>query len=195
MARVKIQVDPAELTKAIEIAEADGPFANRDQLHKAVEAGEWAQNQPKPITASVVALRIKEFGIEPKTPLGRIRASRAASSDGQTAAPTRSKTKAEKIADPRAVEIYDNLAKIAPTSFQRTIKRARGGSMSAAIRLNCAACVGFEHVASQVRGCSSRSCPMFPFRPFQQVTIDGELTDDMIEDGYSDDSDDAEQAA
>jgi len=194
MARVKIQVDQAELTRAIEIVEAAGPLVNRDQLHKAVAASDWAKNYtPKPITASVVALRIKEFGIEPKTPLGRRCTSRVAS-DGQTV-PTRAKTKAEKMATPRAIEIFNHLAENAPQSFQLTIERARKGSMAAAVRLNCAACMGFESVASNVRDCSSRSCPLWPFRPYQQITVDGELTDDSIEDGYSDELDSSEQLA
>jgi hypothetical protein len=62
---------------------------------------------------------------------------------------------------------------MAPTSFQRTIEKARKGSLSAAVKVQCGHCVGFENTAENIRGCSTTMCAIFPFRPYQNVTING----------------------
>lgn len=198
MAKPKLNVDKMELASVIEMIEKDGPLTNRFLLHEAVANTEWAKNHPnKAVTPSVVFLRIDEFGIEPKTPKGR--RGRPPANGYQTNTQTNTqtanreivvripKTKSEKLSSPAAQSVFDRLSELAPTSFQKTIERARGGSMAAAVRLKCAQCVCFEEVAKNVRGCVASDCPIWPFRPYQ-VSIGGRpVEDEDIDIGISDD--------
>ena len=69
MGRIKVNITAYDLKKHIDEAESNNTFANRQQLAEFIEQTDWAKNyKPKPITSSVVLLRISEFGIEPKTP-------------------------------------------------------------------------------------------------------------------------------
>lgn len=61
----------------------------------------------------------------------------------------------------------------APTSYRGTLERAFSGkSKAAGIKAFCLRCVGY--VRNDVRDCTSRGCPLWPYRPYQQ----GDETDD-----------------
>jgi len=183
MAKTKLYIDPERFKQIIEKVEKEsGPFTNRAQLHDAVAATEWAKTHAKkPITASVVALRIKEFGIEPQTPKGRRGIASGTRIGGTVDPEARSRNKKAKLAQPKAVEIFDILAAIAPTSFQRTIERAREGSIKSAIKIKCAECVGFEDMTLRIRECDTMSCALWLHRPYQSVTIGGAEVDEKTE--------------
>lgn len=54
-----------------------------------------------------------------------------------------------------------------PTSYRATFARAyAGNSRNAAIRGFCLRCVGY--LRNEVRDCSARGCPLWPYRPYQQ---------------------------
>lgn len=53
-----------------------------------------------------------------------------------------------------------------PTKYRPTFERAYAGdSRSAGIRAFCLRCVGF--VSNDARECTSWSCPLWPYRPYQ----------------------------
>lgn len=178
MARVKVEISKGELEEVIQTLETkNGPYKNRSALHDAVAETDWAKSyDPKPITASVVGLRIAEFGIEPLTPKGK--KGRPAGFNPQVNQAKRRQKKKAILSNPRVDEIFNRLAKDAPTSLQRTIELARNGSMAAAVKVQCCHCVGFESAAENIRGCSAKMCALYPFRPYQTVTINGEDADE-----------------
>jgi hypothetical protein len=182
MARVKVEITKGELEEVIQTLEAEnGPYKNRSALHDAVAETDWAKYQdPKPITAAVVGLRIAEFGIEPLTPKGK--KGRPAGFNPQINQAKRRQTKKAILSNPRVDIIFDRLAKDAPVSLQRTVERARRGSLAAAVKVQCCHCVGFEQAAENIRGCSATMCALYPFRPYQSITVNGEDADDDSDD-------------
>lgn len=180
MARVKLIIDKNQLANTVSEVEASngGAFTTMTLLHEAVAETDWAKNhQPKAVTASVVGLRIKEFKIEPITKPGK--RGRSSGFGGRPAGPRTSRK--DKINTPENNAIFDTLLEQAPTSFHRTIEKARAGSLVAAIKVNCAQCVGFEHVAAFVGGCSTKDCALYPMRPYQTITKDGQRIDEDID--------------
>lgn len=179
MARIKVEISKSELEAIIHDLETNnGAYKNRSALHEAVANTDWAKNfQPKPITPSVVALRIEEFGIEPLTPKGKRGRSEgfvAPKYDGEK----RRQNKEAILSNPRAIEIYDRLIDAAPAVLHKTIERARRGSVRSAIKAQCCHCVGFENMAANIRGCSATLCALYPYRPYQTVSVNGQEIED-----------------
>lgn len=55
----------------------------------------------------------------------------------------------------------------APASYRATLSRAYSGrSKSAGIKAFCLQCVGF--LRNEVRDCTAKGCPLWPYRPYQQ---------------------------
>lgn len=71
MAKVAFIVDRAKLEKAVETAEGGGPVPTRSELYKRVSDLYNNDSPPKVITASVVALRLKDWNVNLKTPVGK----------------------------------------------------------------------------------------------------------------------------
>lgn len=60
----------------------------------------------------------------------------------------------------------------APTAL-RTFRRAfSGASRTAAVKANCLMCGGFQR--REVRGCTARGCPLWPYRPYQRGEDEGD---------------------
>lgn len=178
MARIKVEISKSELETVIQDLETNnGAYKNRSALHEAVANTSWARNfEPKPITPAVVGLRIAEFGIEPLTPKGRVGMPPGVK---RIHDPEKRKNKKKALfANPKTIDIYNNLEKMVPESLKRTLERAKKGSLQAAVKINCAHCVGFECIAENVRSCSANLCPIYPFRPYQNLTIKGQDVDD-----------------
>ena len=58
-------------------------------------------------------------------------------------------------------------AKSLPPTMQATYLRAMSGkSRPAGVKAHCLMCVAW--VRSEVRDCSSKICPLLPYRPFQE---------------------------
>jgi hypothetical protein len=124
-------------------------------------------------TPSVVALRIKEWNIEPLTPKGRCGVVAGTRIGGKRDPESRGRNKAKRLAQPKAIEIFDVLEKMAPTRFLRTIEKAREGSIKSAIKIKCVECVGFEDMSNRIRECNTTSCALWLHRPYQSATVDG----------------------
>lgn len=73
MARVKVNVDRESLIAAVAQAESNGAYSTMSELYEKAAAA-YNDRHPeglKPITPSVVGLRIVEFGIKTKTVPGK----------------------------------------------------------------------------------------------------------------------------
>ena len=66
---------------------------------------------------------------------------------------------------PECTVLIDNLRRDVPDSHQSKVESMNNGSLKAAVSLHCLQCVDYS--MSEVRACSSKMCPMWPFRPYQ----------------------------
>lgn len=110
MARTKKKIDRPKLEQAIKQAEKDGPLKNRGELWVAAANIYNDMDVPETLTHSVVYLRVKEWKIEVKTPVGkRGRAagpmSQATKDKMQTARQNR-KSKAEKFENSDDAQVH-----------------------------------------------------------------------------------------
>lgn len=70
-------------------------------------------------------------------------------------------TAAESMIRDRALEM--------PFSCLRTYLRAmKGRSPRAAIKANCAMCMGWDDWRNGVRNCTDPACPLYEYRPYQE---------------------------
>jgi hypothetical protein len=52
-----------------------------------------------------------------------------------------------------------------PTKYRGIVKRAfTGRSRKAAMRAKCLECMGYDDASKGVEECTSRNCPMWPYR-------------------------------
>lgn len=58
-----------------------------------------------------------------------------------------------------------------PPLYQPLYRRAMEGKASprAAIKAACYRCMGFEDVRNQIAECSSRTCPLWEYRPYKSA--------------------------
>jgi len=171
MARKKKVIDRPKLEQAIKQAEKDGPLKNRGELWEAAADIYNGMDVPETLTHSVVYLRVKEWEIEVKTPVGK--RGRAAgpmsqeTKDKMRESRKNSQTKSEKFSSSEdAQEHFEELRKFIPKRFHSLIASIANGSRAAAVKLNCLQCCGYA--TKEVKICTSKkSCPLWLFRPYQ----------------------------
>lgn len=152
MARTKIEIDKSDLVAVINRLESVNKFNNRSQLLKAV-ADEMN------ISTGLVMLRIKEFSIEPKTPIGkRGRAKGSVISDSQKKAMQEGRKKAKVAIN--VSEVRRNF----PDSYNGLINKLETGSLKAAIKAKCLDCCNFD--VKEIKNCQCVACPLYSFRPY-----------------------------
>ena len=66
---------------------------------------------------------------------------------------------------PECDQLLATLQAQAPSLYRGLVDQLANGSKAAAIKLHCLQCVGYER--AEVARCSSRCCPLWPFRPYQ----------------------------
>lgn len=164
MGRIKLQISKEDLLKQINNVETEREFRNRNELAEYIANTDWGKNfKPKPITASVVILRIEEFNLGSviKTPKGkRGRQSGIALSAEQKAA-----MQAGRQQKSISKDFIDRLKKNTPVTFHNVINRIQSGSIKAAIKLHCLQCSGYER--NEVKHCQCLTCPLYAIRPYQ----------------------------
>ncbi len=160
MGRIKIEVDKATLVQTIGELESKQTFPNQNSLFQAVSETQWAVKNN--ITAAVIALRVREFNIELKTPKGkRGRAKLTPEQIANMQANRGTRTpRSEKFK--RFGKHFKELAVVFPDK-EKTVQRIRQGSMKAAVALKCYDCSG--HSSAEIKACEVTSCPLYAFRP------------------------------
>ena len=179
MARKTVPVDRDALVAAIAHVEGkDGYSGGKTEMCKAAaEQYNKVVNPSKPITHSVVYLRIEEFKIPIKTKAKK--RGRGKMTDEQKAAmqagraASKGKTKAQKFAaDPVAQRNFQLLRDRTPERFHPVIDKVEEGSRTAAVKLACLECSNFQTV--EIRECPCEQCPLFMFRPYQGKSNEGD---------------------
>jgi len=85
---------------------------------------------------------------------------------------TRSEKSAQKMPEARKKAGKEYAKKNVPSNcrglYQRTLtgKAAPAG----AIKAHCQHCFGYTNVVEEIRGCSSKICPLWNYRPYQNTT-------------------------
>lgn len=157
------EVDRQKLVAALNQAEADGPLRNLDALWKAAETIYNANNPPRQITFSVIALRAKEWKLDLKTKPGK--RGRGSMTPEQIAAMQAGRgqrvPRAEKFKK-FSKEFAAQRAEM-PESKKGLIDRAENGSAMAAIAANCFNCAGQS--SKEVRLCLVHTCNLYHLRP------------------------------
>lgn len=179
MARKKLEVNKVTLQRAVEKAEENGSLSKLSELYEKV-AENYNLSQHENITSSIVGLRIKEYKIETKTKPGK--RGREKMTDKQKAAMQQNRTsKAEKFSNsPVALKILNNMRKDVPERFQSVVEKVTEGSRTAAVKLKCLECSGYQ--TPEVRHCTAIQCPLWLFRPYQgKINKIEELEEDQQE--------------
>ena len=161
MGRRLIEVDISTLKASIEEAEENGPLSTQNDVwKKTAEIYNSTPGIPESITFSVVFLRAKQNNIEIKTKSARGRKPKSTQD-----VVTREVTTVVETSSPgtNVSELYVSV----PERFHVLIGKIDKGSKVAAIKLNCLHCCGFVPV--EVRGCTSKVCPLHKFRPYQKA--------------------------
>ena len=172
MAKAKLEVSKERLQESINKVESNGPLGGRtvlwEEVAKVYNEG-LTENQ---ISPSVVYLRFNEMGLTCITQLGKkgqpmseeLKEKMREARKGITIV---RRSRASKLAAlPDAAENFSNLRKITPDRFQHLVDKVEKGSLTAAIKLLCVQCMGFE--AKHVFDCQGLSCPMYLHRPYQK---------------------------
>lgn len=162
MAKREYEVDRYKLERALRKAEENGPLT-MDALWKAAESIYNADNPPRAITFSVIALRAKAWNLELKTKPGK-RGRRSMTEEQKAAMQAGRGTRI-----PRA-EKFKKFAKefelqraAMPESKKNLIDRAQQGSVMAAIAAHCYNCAGQSN--KEVRLCQVSDCNLYHLRP------------------------------
>lgn len=188
MARTAVKVDRVKLVAAINEAEKNGPCLTRSKLYdRATRAyNSSVSDTSLEITPSIVMLRIKEFNLTVKTPIGqRGRQAGVKMTDEHKAALAAGrqnrvkggrKAKFEKNPEIKAALV--DLKEKTPESYVSLVEKIAAGSMRAAVRLNCLQCSNYQRV--EIKECNCTGCPMFAFRPYQDSVEEVE-TEEVVE--------------
>ena len=153
-------VDRDRLLKAVAEIEKHGPLSKRSELYDAV-AARYNEGADQPITSSVVDLRLGKWAVPLKTPKAR---SVTGGTDGK--AVRKRKLRVLNRDDNQKGMTYLLEVNKVSKLYLPLVDKVMRGSRSAAVKLNCLACCGFNK--REVRLCSDSACPMHQFRPFQR---------------------------
>lgn len=182
MGKARFLIKKAELQKEIEKLEAVNTYVNQAELFDAVAKTQWATSQPKsdgtkkPVTAAVVGLRVKEFGLSLKTPKGR------KGGFAKGVAPTKG-DRASKVKKKNGYLTSFNQIKYNLGTVWRKGKRVPNeprmklinqvfdkGSLKSAVRLTCIECCCGQ--VEEAKKCTVYGCPLWPVSPFTGLTFD-----------------------
>jgi hypothetical protein len=186
MGRRTIIVDKGALERAIQTAEKDGPLATQNDVWKTAADIYNAGKVPEKISFSVVTLRAKQWGLKVKTSSARGKGKPMSDEHKAALLAGRGKrmSKAEKFeASDDATAHFEVMRKFVPSRYHTLIDAMERGSRTAAAKLNCLACMGFEDGCSAaIRNCTGgKVCPMYMFRPYQGKDGLRELETETVE--------------
>lgn len=163
--KTAIEVNRDILNACINEAESSGPLSNRNELFEKVSSlynFAATQKNLKPIKPGVVYLRVRDWNLPVKTPVGK--------RGRQPGVKIVRGHRADRFAqDPSIVNSFNHLraeVKKNEPRFLPIVDRIQDGSMKAAVKLHCLECCDYK--SAEVAQCTVVSCPLFAFRPYKQ---------------------------
>lgn len=158
MSRNKLILPKDVLEKAINDAEASNTFDNRSALYTFVcdklKTCLDDKGNIKTLTPSVIYLRVNEYGLVPKTPIG---------AKGNISLISRPK-KEESFRKRPDFSISKEAMEKHFVEKPKLVKKVLNGSAAAAIKLNCYECSGFDQ--KEAGRCTLIACTFYHFNPF-----------------------------
>lgn len=156
--RTALKVDKEKFVQSVQEAEKDGPLENRHQLYSRVADlynAKIGMDMPQ-ISFSVASLRISEYALEIKTPLGK-----------------KGKPKPKEFSSELTAPIPNgfDISKLKPAfskKYHSLIDNLGNGCVKSAIFLKCLECMGENEI--EITECECQDCPNWHFRPFQRKT-------------------------
>lgn len=171
MARTKVVIDEALLRRVIKETEEAKHYTARSALFNDVSS---AYNQRitgsmKPLNGQLVYLRVRELGIELKTPVGK-RGRAAGFVNTGVRVPRADKLAGSKDAKATFSAIRDELKLqyedgSSAKRFLPLVDKMESGSLKAAIKMKCLSCANYD--PQEVKACQIILCPLLPFRPYK----------------------------
>jgi hypothetical protein len=184
--RTPIPVNRDKLQQIITQVESEKTFKNLGELWREVaDRYNKTVNPAKPISHSVVGLRIREWNLTVNTKPGK------KGGDGSHLRQNRGKrrTKAEVFAsDPAIKASLEEIRKVVPERFQSIVDRIISGSRTAGVHLRCLDCCAWQTV--EVRKCRAIGCGLWPFRPYKESSNDSDDDDNDNDNDNDNDEDD-----
>lgn len=153
MSRTKIKINRTELESILIDVESKQQFANRQEL-----AREIVKHLSVDASPSVVLLRIKEFKLQPKTPIG----SRGRKKGTKLTAQHKKAMQAGRKNTKYNVE---HLRKRFPERYSNLLDSVERGSKVATIKAMCLDCSDFQ--SKEVKHCTVKNCVLYHIRPYQ----------------------------
>ena len=157
--RTKIYVNKVQLMAQLIHLENNNTFRNRSELYDAMAETDWAKNDhAKPLTSSIISLRLEEYGINPLTPKGK----RGRSFGPMTEERKQAMQAGRKNRKPKSLP---ELRIVTPEARLGLVEKIENGSKVASIRLMCLQCTDY-HV-TEIKHCPVVSCPLHSMRPYK----------------------------
>ena len=169
MARTPIAVDSQELQRVINELEEKHNFSNLSELYNAIAETEFAKNcKPRPLSAQVAMIRIKEYNLSVRTQRGQ-----KGKPSGLTSV-NRGVRRNRQIPLEIVQELRDNYKE-----QLGLVEKIAKGSLKAALTLKCIDCSGGSK--KEVARCTITSCPLYGFRPYKLKAKQEEIADELVE--------------
>lgn len=171
--RTEYPVDRPAFIAAINEVEKNGPLQNRSVLYPLV-AEEYNKHIARGITHSIAQLRIRDWKIEVKTPMGqRGRPAGFTMSEEQKAAMLAGRR--NRKCHPQKEQSIRAMNRMCPKR-RSLIQRAANGSKVAQVQLVCLECC---ETLDEIRNCETMSCGLWGIRPYQNGNTEEDEIDEF----------------
>lgn len=151
-----MNIDVNRLQQEINKAEAAQTFKNQSELFQYLSNTDWAKNQRKPFSSSVLYLRYKQNNLIIKTLKGK--------RGREVGTAVNRVNKSDKICKyPNFKENVESLKRDLPNN-PKLVENIVKGSLKAAVAAQCILCCGGDK--SLVKSCNVISCSLYLFSPY-----------------------------
>jgi hypothetical protein len=161
--KTELKVDRGQLLEQIKLLESTQSFQSLSHLQLAVADTDWAKNHlPKPVTQSVVGLRITKYDLlkEIATKPGKRGRQNGPISEEQKAAMKAGRGK--KTVDKKWIGA---LKASLSSKYLPVVEKVESGSIKGAVKAYCLQCTN-ENKA-EIKNCTIISCALWGIRPFK----------------------------
>lgn len=168
MSRKTIELDKSLVEKIIADLESKKDYENRSSLYDDVVAELVKNHGYKPFSSATIYLRVKTWGIEPKTKGGK-RGNLTGNIDALKKWREGGGESTQRKVDDTTplIQFFTSFEKGKYLKLAKAIKR---GSIKAAVKLKCLECANYQ--IEEIKHCQCFDCPLYPIRPYKIVQIE-----------------------
>ena len=156
--------------KTTETTPIVSPYTTRSALFAAIAASEWGQQQAAKggkMNPQNIYNWVNKYGIQMITPVGKKGRQKGQKVEGGG----RKKKGFNQAFYDKLIKDLERHGERANTKSNRNLaKLAASGNRTAAVKLKCKECNGYESkVNTLIQDCNSVACPLWGIRPYQEV--------------------------